>query len=204
MVAVAAVRRWELPEEERFAVPYREWYAAGRAELFEPESRADAALNVLLVLSILLVTASVGYALAVPKQGERFTEFYILAEDEDGELVAADYPTEFVVGESKPLVIGIGNQEDETVRYTVVVKLQNVSFVNNETVVHRDVELDRLRTRDLAHNQTRQRSYDVSPTYEGERLRLLFLLYSNGEVSAEPSVENSYRELHLWVNVTAT
>jgi hypothetical protein len=58
MVAVAAARRWELPEEERFAVPYREWYAAGRAELFEPESRADAALNVLLVLSILLATGA--------------------------------------------------------------------------------------------------------------------------------------------------
>jgi uncharacterized membrane protein len=141
---------------------------------------------------------------AVPKQGEQFTEFYILTEGDDGDLVAAGYPTEFVVGESKPLVVGVGNQEHETVRYTAVIKLQNVSFVDNETVVHRDAELDRLHTGELAHNETWHRGYDVQPTYEGERLRLLFLLYKDGEVPAEPSVANSYRELHLWVNVSAS
>jgi uncharacterized membrane protein len=203
MVAVATVRRWELPPEERFTVPYRDWYAAGRAELLEPETRTDAALNVLLVLSIVLATASVGYAVAVPKQGEQFTEFYLLTEDDEGDLVAADYPTEFVVGESRPLVVGIGNQEHEPVRYVAVIKLQNVSFVDNETVVHRDEELDRLHSGELAHNETWQRSYDVTPTFAGERLRLLFLLYRDGEVPAEPTVENSYRELHLWVNVSA-
>lgn len=203
MVAVAAVRRWELPAEERFSVPYRDWYAAGRAELLQPESRTDAALNVLLVLSIVLATASVGYAVAVPKQGEQFTEFYILTEDDDGDLVAADYPTEFVVGESQPVVVGIGNQEHEPVRYTAVIKLQNVSFVDNETVVHRDAELDRLHSGELPHNETWLQAYEVQPTYEGERLRLLFLLYRDGEVPNEPTVENSYRELHLWVNVSA-
>ncbi len=201
-VAVAAVRRRELPPDERFAVPYRGWYAAGRAELLEPDSRADAALNVLLAASVVLALASVGYAVAVPRPGESFTEFYLLTEDDDGELVAADYPTELAVGDAAPVVIGIGNQEHEPVRYAVVVLLQDVRFVGNETVVERSDELDRWAV-ELAHNETRHRTYAVAPTFAGDRLRLLFLLYRGGEVPAEPTVADAYRETHLWVNVSA-
>jgi len=205
--AVAAQRRWELPEDEQFGVPYEQWVAEARAELFQPDSRADAGLNVLLVLSILLATASVGYAVAVPKQGEQFTEFYILTEDDDGELVADDYPTEFVRGESKPVVLGIGNQEFETVDYTVVVELHRVEFEqagNNTTRVEvtEAEELQRYQPR-VAHNETWQRPYNVTPTMTGENLRLTFLLYRDG-APADPTVDNAYRELHLWVNVTAT
>jgi uncharacterized membrane protein len=32
-------------------------------------------------------------------------------------------------------------------------------------------------------------------------LRLAYLLYK-GEAPPEPTVENAYREVHLWVNVT--
>jgi uncharacterized membrane protein len=67
---------------ERFEVPYRSWVASGRAELFAPETRLDGALNVLLTVSIFLAIGSVGYAVAVPKQGEAFTEFYLLTENE--------------------------------------------------------------------------------------------------------------------------
>jgi len=58
---------------------------------------------------MLVAVASVGYAVAVPKEGESFTEFYLLTEGEDGELVADGYPTEFVRGEGQPLVVGVGN-----------------------------------------------------------------------------------------------
>jgi len=34
--AVAARRRWALPADERFRVPYRQWYRAAREELFAP------------------------------------------------------------------------------------------------------------------------------------------------------------------------
>lgn len=197
---VAAVRRWELPEEERFSVPYREWYAAGRTELLEPETQTDAALNVLLVVSILLAVGSVGYAVAVPKQGESFTEFYLLTHNETGDLVAADYPTNFTVGESKPIVVGIGNQEHEAVAYTVVVELQNVTLANNSSTVHRQAELRRFDTR-VAHNETWMTNYSITPTFAGQELRLAFLLY-RGDPPAEPTIDNAYRELHLWVNVS--
>lgn len=200
--AVAAVRRWDLPPEERFSVPYREWMTAGRRELLEPETRTDMVLNVLLVISILLAVSSVAYAVAVPKQGEAFTEFYILTEDEEGELVAADYPTEFVRGESKPVVVGIGNQEHEPMRYAVVVELQRIERVGNETRVREAVALEGFTAR-LAHNETRHVRYQIRPQLTGTRLRLAFLLYVESP-PPNPTVDNAYRELHLWINVSAS
>jgi len=208
--AVAARRRWDLEQEERFVVPWRGWIATARRELFEPDSRTDAVLNVLLVASVLLATASVGYAVAVPKEGESFTQFYILTENEDGELVADDYPTEFTQGESKSLVVGIGNQEHRAMNYTVVVELQEVRIENESTTatdggnlsitVVNESELRRFQT-ELAHNETWHLQHNVTPTTTGERLRLTYLLYQ-GEPPANPTVENAYRELHLWVNVS--
>lgn len=196
---VAAIRRWELPEDERFVVPYKEWLGAARKELLRPSSRTDAALNVLLVVSILLAVASVTYAVTVPQEGEAFTEFYLLTRD-DGELVAAGYPTEFVVGERKPVVIGIVNHEHETMQYTVVVALQRARVTNNSTTVFEEDELRRFRAR-VRHNETWMTTYNVSPTLTGTRLRLVFLLYRNDPPPA-PSVESAYRELHLWINVS--
>ena len=198
-VAVAASRRNELPEAERFTVPYREWLDAGKAELFAPDSRTDAMLNVVLVVSVVLAMGSVGYAVAVPKDGESFSELYLLTEDADGELVADDYPEELVRGEPATLTVGVGNQENQPVSYTTVVLLQRVEVENNSTTV---LEQDRLRTFSptLEHNQTWHQQHAIRPTMTGERLRLTYLLYK-GNPPASPSVENAYREVHLWVTV---
>jgi uncharacterized membrane protein len=200
--AVAAYRRRALPAEERFRVPYRAWLAAGREELFEPDSRTDAALNVLLAVSVILAASAVGYAVAVPQQGESFSEFYLLTEQEDGELIADDYPTEFVRGEPKPVVVGIGNQEYEPVSYTVVIQLQEVRLVDNGTnvTVERRAQLRRYTT-ELEHNTTGTRQVQLQPTFAGDRLRLQFLLY-RGPPPETPTADSSYRELHLWINVS--
>jgi uncharacterized membrane protein len=214
---VGTRRRKKLPESERFSVPYRRWLADARAELFEPETRTDTALNVLLILSVVLAVSSVGYAVAVPKQGESFTEFYLLTE-QDGELVTEGYPTNMTVGNASELVVGVSNQEHTEVEYTVVAQLQAVTTVANETGldtqtvsnetgvngtdvrVDRRAELDRFQTV-LADNETWLETHTITPAMAGERLRLQYLLY-RGEPPATPSEETAYRELHLWVNVT--
>jgi len=201
LAAIAANRRRSLPPEDRFHVPYRRWLSSARTELFQPSTRTDAALNVLLVGSVVLAAASVGYAVGVPTQGESFTEFYLLTEDEDGELVADGYPTEFVRGEPRSLVVGIGNNEHQSVSYTVIVELQEVRTANNSTAVIDESRLRRFRT-EVAHNETWTLQHSVRPTMTGDRLRLQYLLY-RGDAPAEPSAESAYRELHLWVNVTA-
>ena len=198
---IAAARRAELPEDRRFDVPYERWVASTRAELLAPETRADAALNAVLVLSLLLAAASVTYAVAVPTQGESFTEFYLLTENESGALVADDYPTEFTRGESKQLHVGVGNHEHRPVTYSVVVLLQRVELRNNSTRVLAERELSQYRTF-VEANETDLRELTVAPTMTGERLRLQFLLYRRAP-PPEPSASNAYRELHLWVNVSA-
>ncbi|MFC6716039.1 DUF1616 domain-containing protein [Natrialbaceae archaeon GCM10025810] len=219
--AVAAKRRWALPVEDRFAVPYREWYAAGRSEVFEPTTRADAALNVLLVLSILLAVGSVGYAVLVPPDGEQFSAIYLLTEDDDGELVADNYPTEFVQGEAQEVIVGVDNHEGETTEYEVVVLEQEVEFVENEseanasdddavngtesgneTVVRDQRELDRFSTT-IAANETWQEPYELEPTLTGENVRVVWLLFPGGEdaVPEEPSMDDTEYHVHLWLEV---
>lgn len=199
MVGVSARRRWALPEEERFRVPYRAWIATAKSELFDPDSRTDAALNVLLVVSILLAASGAAYAVTMAPQGEHLTEFYVLTEDDDGELQADGYPEVMAVGESAELVVGIDNQEFETVDYTVVVQLQRVEFEDDETRVLERDEIDRFGAT-LEHNSTRHERRTLSPTFSGEDLRLQFLLY-RGAPPEEPTVKNAYRDVRLWIDV---
>lgn len=200
--AVAAVRRWELPADERFRVPYRDWIETGKREVFQPTSRVDAALNVALAVAVLLAVSSVVYAVAVPPQGEQFSEFYILTENDDGELVADGYPDEFTAGDPEPIHVGIGNNEYETAEYTVVVQLQEVRGEGNESRVVERVEVDRFST-SVVHNDTWIERQDVTVSDElvGEELRLAFLLYVD-EPPTESTRENAYRDLHLWVSVS--
>lgn len=201
LTAVAAHRRWQLDPADRLTVPYQAWLQTATEELTQPDSRVDSALNVLLVVSVVLAVASVGYAVAVPKQGEAFTEFYLLTEQDNGTLVADDYPTEYTVGEPRPIIVGIGNHEHQDVTYSMVIELQEVRIQNNSTTVLNETELRRLQTRVKAGN-TWQQQLNLSLPQTGDRLRLAFLLYK-GSAPLNPTVENAYREVHLWVNVSA-
>jgi len=114
--------------------------------------------------------------------------------------VADNYPTEFQQGESQSLIVGIGNQEHEQVQYTVVVQLQRVQRVGNETQVQERSELQRFQPT-VGHNETWQQQHQVTPDMSGERLRLQYLLYRD-EPAGTPEQSSAYREVHLWVNVT--
>ena len=203
---LAALRRWELPASERFRVPYREWYADGRSEVTDPDSTLDAALNVALVVAILLATTSVVYAVAVPQQGEQFTEFYVLTEGEDGDLVAADFPETLSPNESAPIHLGVENNEYEPVEYTVVVQLQAVDIEDNRSTVTDRARLDRYSVT-VAHNESdiRERPLELDAgtarEFAGEDRRVKFLLY-RGDPPADPTADDAYRDLHLWVEVS--
>lgn len=211
--AIAAHRRWQLPEADRFHVPYREWIRTGRSELLEPASRFDGVLNVLLVLSILLAVGTVTFAIVVPPQGEQFSAVYILTEDDDGELVADGYPTEFVQGESEEIVLGIDNNEHRTVDYTVVALEQETETVVNETasnenetavtetVVTEQRELDRFETT-LDHNESWHHPHELEPTMTGDQIRIVWLLFPDGDVPDEPSIDDTEYHVHLWVSVS--
>lgn len=155
---------------------------------------------VLVVLAVVLAVASVGYAVSVSGD-QNHTEFYLLAENESGELTASDYPTTFTSGQPNPVFVGIGNHEDGRSQYTVVVKLQR-TFVENDTVqVIEEQQLERVRM-SVPSDRRRVRQVNVTPTMRGADMRLVFLLYQQ-EPPSQPSMQNADRETHLWLNVTA-
>ena len=201
---VAAYRRLRLPSAARFRVPYRAWFGAARADLFDANTRVDLGLNIVLVVVVLVAVGSVGYAVAVPSHGESFSELYYVTETDDGELVADEYPTEFVQGKAKPLVVGIGNHEHSRTNYTLVIVVQDVESTglnDSQARVRSQKELGRYTTT-LSHNQTEHRQVQIRPTMTGQRLRLQFLLFK-GDAPADPTAQAAYRTTHLWINVTA-
>jgi uncharacterized membrane protein len=71
--AVALYRRRRLPQEQRFEprlnIKLPQW---------DHWSMMNKALSVMLAFSILAAVGALAYAVAAPKTGERFTEFYVL------------------------------------------------------------------------------------------------------------------------------
>jgi uncharacterized membrane protein len=202
LTVLAARRRSRLPADARFDPHPVAWLVAALRGLTAPDDRTDAILNVLLVVSVLLAVGSVAYAVSDPTPDEEFTEFYLLTETETGELVASNYPTNFTTGESRSVVVGIGNEEGQSETYTVVTQLQDVR-IEGETVTVTDArELDRF-GRELSDGASVNLTRELTPSeLTGERLRLQFLLY-RGEAPENPSPASAYRQTHLWVNVTA-
>lgn len=199
-VAVAAHRRRALPADDQFSVPYRTWLSTGRERLFQTDSRRETLLTVAVAGSLLLAVGSLSVAVAMPPDGEQFSELYIQTENADGELVTDGYPQTLVAGEPEQLVVGIENEEGEQTEYTVVVEMHAVTeHEEHQLRVDDREQLDTLETT-LDDGETWQEAHTVEPTLTGEDLRLTYLLY-RGEPPAEPTEETAYRSVHLWVTV---
>lgn len=197
---LAVSRRLEVTSERRFRVPYDEWLGAIKSSLLSSDTKVDVALNIAIVCSLVLAVGGVGYALSVSDSGDQFTEFYLLNGNDDGELVANDYPQNFTRSGSQSLYVGIGNHRGEPTNYTVVVEIQRVDDSGDSLTAYKEREVDRFTTR-VDHNETRVHRRTLAPTLAGDRLRLVFLLF-RGSPPADPGVDNAHRELHIWVNVS--
>ncbi len=189
--AVATVRRWTIPPSERFRVPYRSWLATGRTAVFD--TRADAALNLLLIASVILAAGSIGYAATVLPQDDEFSTIYLLSED--GELEGDGYPTDLEPGTRAEITVGIENREDRTVNYTVAVVEQEIDSNGNDTIVAEQRELDRLDVR-VNPGKSAEFGYELEPTMAAEDTRVVWLLYL-GDVPEDPSITNANRHVYL-------
>jgi uncharacterized membrane protein len=181
MMSVAAhLRRSALGQEERFSVQFRQFFGAINSELINNHgSRMDRALTIILVIVIILSVFALVYVVVTPKQGEKFTEFYILGP----EGKAYDYPTSEVSGQNSTVIVGIVNHEYISVNYTMRMAIQNYTFLS------RDVRLE--------NNETWERPVSYTLRQPGDNQKLEFSLYR------ENNFTRPYRDLHLWVNVSA-
>jgi len=180
LLAATHVRRSMLPPEERFQVPFRQSLNSLKEEITTNQtSRIDKILTVILVIAIISSIAALVYVIVTPKEGEKFTEFYILGLGG----MAYDYPTEVVAGESSTVIVGIGNHEYQLTNYTI-----HLEF-NNATILKTEATLD--------HNETWEQPISYVLEDIGNDQKLQFLLYREGNVTA------AYRDLHLWVDVSS-
>ncbi len=140
----------------------------------------DKALSIFLVVAILITLGSIGYVIAVPKQEQPFTEFYILASDGRAE----NYPEQVVLGEPVELIIGVANHEGVGMSYLVSISINGVESEEIETAL-------------LADGESWEQPVSLVPKSSGVEQRIEFWLYKNGE--AEPYLEEP---LYLYIDVT--
>lgn len=179
LIFVTEYRRRQLPNEERFEVPFYKIYQDIITEAKTPRSKIDNILTVILIFSIILAIGALIYVITTPKIGEKFTEFYIL-NSTTGK--ADNYPNELKLNNSTILLIGIVNHEYSLVNYTIQIDLDK-NILTSEQLK-------------LNNNETWEKNITFIPNKNGTDMKLQFLLYK------ENNFTDPYRDLHLWVNVT--
>jgi uncharacterized membrane protein len=158
----------------------------------------DRILTVILIIAIVLAISMTVYVIVTPKEGEKFTEFYVLGPNG----TASDYPTNLKVGEEGEVITGIVNHEYANVTYQLEVRL------NGEVIDEKSI--------DLIHNETWESPFMFRATKAGEDQKLEFLLFKNPfnksvykpfeksfikNASQKTLRGDAYRSLHLWVDV---
>jgi uncharacterized membrane protein len=161
-------------------------------------------LTIILIVSILGAIGVLGYAVAAPKVGEKFSEFYILGSN--GEADA--YPTVFymkgnlVVGVQYSdnetvfedaigqVTVGIINHEQQTSIYSIAITIDgqpaNIYFSSSTT--------PRLGQLVLPQEGKWEQKIGFAPLHVGDNQKVEFLLYKDNNSKSENA-------LHFWVNV---
>lgn len=198
MSAIALLRRrrfekTEITQEYFFKVPDWEGNALNKT------------LTIILSISIVGAIGVLGYAVAFPKVGEIFTEFYILGLNGK----AQNYPAEFAMKNNQVtgvkygdatqptasalgrVVLGIVNHERQNASYSIIVKIDgeqvNINYAG-KNISQLQIELQQ--------GEKWEQEIAFAPNHIGDNQKVEFLLYMDN-ASAE---ENA---LHLWVNVKA-
>jgi uncharacterized membrane protein len=188
-------RRMRLPMDERFAIVID----------FEMDWKGMPVVDRLLTVGIVvMLVASVvvlAWAVTTPREGESFTQLAILGPDG----MATDYPRNLTVGEDARVLISVKSYEHEPMNYTIVLVLTTVSDYNftigQDSIDWNDTHqlepyVGIAQNFTLEHLEYYNQTFDFDVTTEGE-WKLQFLLYIDGQ----GFTQDSYREVHLWLNV---
>jgi uncharacterized membrane protein len=186
--AVAAVRWRALPPGLR----YQFTVAPLRAS-----TTADRLLVVVVAVAVVVAVSSVGYATTTARGGEDITEFYVLAVQEDGSLLADNYPSSLTLGESARLFVGLDNHRGTDTTYTVVAVAQQVDLDTGEVL--RQEEFQRYTTT-VDDGDSWGVRHEFTPVWTGVNVRVTYLLYV-GNAPPVASAESAEESVHLWVDV---
>jgi len=195
---IAAFRRVAVPPEDRYYPQVLAMIRRSRSKLSTEQPAHVLVINLAVVVTIIIAAVSVGAGVNGNNEAN-LTEFYLLSENEDGEFVTTDYPSTMTRGSSEPFVLGIDNQEGESIEYTVVVLLQQFETVDGSETLVTEIELQTIE-RTVENNETAELNVSVTPPTAGPNHRLTYLLYTE-QPPSYPSTDNAYREVHIWVDI---
>jgi uncharacterized membrane protein len=170
--AIAGFRIIRLREHERFSVELNLRLPGWGGKL------QDRILSVILAVSLLAALGMMGFAIAQPEIGERYTEFYLLG----SRGLAADYPRDLALGDRLLVTVGIVNQEHRDVCYRIEMRSEAVPAEELGSVM-------------LGHEEKWEQEVSLLPVNVGENQELEFLLFKAEE-------ENPCNSLRLWINVS--
>ena len=133
------------------------------------------------------ITSSVialGYVVTTPREGEHFTEFYVLGSGGKTE----NYPNNLTVNQSGQVILGISNHEYRIITYTIEVWLANLTYANSVTTVH---NLWFIETMNITLNNTPvnveddwtkqyEVQYNISVPFTGQ-YKIWFILLKDGQ-----------------------
>ena len=183
-MAIALVRRILTPADERYRLdllwPVREaWSALWPGDKTGIEKSA----TVMVLASLAIAVITVAFVAAVPVQHEKYTELYLYGKNS----TIAEYPLNFTLGESKPVIVGVANHEGASMAYDLVAALDPGDGTQRRVLYSDHIV--------LGSNETLEKSISLTPDLAGDRMNVLFMLYVGSE-SWTP-----YRVCNLWVDV---
>ncbi len=175
-IAGMSVVTWR--QQRRLAKTERFTVSLDLSAIFKRETGIDRRLSVILAIMALVAAGTFIFAVASPRIGERFTEFYILGP----EGVARDYPRDLAVDEEAEVIIGIINREHETVSYRLTVTADGTEQTEISPVV-------------LDHDAKWEGAVSFSFSHPGDNLKVSFSLYREGET--EPHLDPVYLRVNV-------
>jgi uncharacterized membrane protein len=194
---VAWRRRASLPEDERFAVDIKIDLSMKGLPM------VDRVLTVGIVVTLAATLILLAYVVAVPRNGESFTQLALLGPD----MKAEGYPHNLTLNHSASVFVSIGSFETAGRNYSLVILLQpqNVTganlthwrqgdpFAGNRSM---DRGLGMARNFTLQPGEYLNSTYNFSISQLGT-FKLRFMLFLEGQsLTQEP-----YREVYLWLHV---
>ena len=166
-------RQKRLSEAERLTIKLKLNFSG-----WQTWSKFEKSLSIVLALAILVALGALCYVV-VPKQGERYTEFYVLGIAGK----AVDYPRVVLNGETVSLIAVVVNHEHESTAYRIEIKIDGE--VVKQTAIGK-----------LDNGQKWQNQIDFVPQRQGRSQKVEFYLYRNG--TEQPYFD---KPLHMYIDV---
>lgn len=170
-------------------------------------NRFNASLYIVLIIAITSVCGILLYAIAAPKIGERYSEFYILGIDGKAE----DYPTEYDMNNGQIIRVVYGNGTIETGNGFGIITLgiinhqqkpvaYQVKMTINGTAVNIEFggkNYSMLGPIELAQGETWENELGIIPQHTGDNQKVELSLFEDNATTTEYT-------LHFWIDVKQT